>query len=657
MGILFTTRLPLDPRVRVERVVARLDLRTTRIAIVGMGPRGLTVLERLVANQRVQKSGTVQIYVFDPNPPGPGCHDPDQEEHLLVNTVAGQITQFSDSSVVNAGPILDGPSFHEWLSAENERKGTGTQPHADGYYSRAAFGRYLHWCYHYLVALAPHNCTIKSFREEVLSMERVEESWVLRTAMGSFWTDFVVLTTGHTKAAPRSARSTSAGPLLINDPYPIRDQLAGVSLGMTVGIEGLGLTCMDVIAELTVGRGGRFHVDAAGRRAYVASGREPSLVAYSRSGLPLSARARNQKGVSMQYRPHFLKLDAVRSLRAHRKLDFRHDILPLLWADMQYAYYEAYLRHKRDTLLSLLMLNQFMASDSQQQRDELVRQYIPPEDRLDWSSLYDPIPASALRSGIAFDGWLRGHIEADLAEATRGNLDSPIKAACDVVRDVRDNLRAAIDFSGLSEESHRWLMAEFVPFMNRIAVGPPESRVAELLALVDAGVLNIGFGPGARAVASPNGQLQIVAARWPERRTRIDVLVKARVSMHSPGDDASALLRSLLSSGYARLFKNGGFHPGGIEVDRNFNVVNGAGAPIPNLWALGIPTEGAKFYTFVVPRTGVNSTALVDAGRVVLDLLGQIRRQQQTHAAVDSDDAQVPTTEYASAFASMYGTL
>ena len=621
-----------------------------------MGPRGLTVLERLVANQRAQKFDAVRIYIFDPNPPGTGCHDPDQAGHLLVNTVAGQITQFSDSTVVNAGPVLDGPSFHEWLTAEDLRNGAASHSNPDGYYSRAAFGRYLHWCYHYLVALAPANCKITFFRHEVLSMDRVDESWVLQTGAGAIWTDFVVLTTGHTKAAARTAPSTSVGTLVIDDPYPIREQLACVSPGMTVGIEGLGLTTMDVIAELTVGRGGRFHVDASGQRTYTASGREPQLLAYSRSGLPLTARARNQKGVSTQYRARFLKLDVVRAMRAQRKLDFRNDILPLLWADMQYAYYEAYVRLKRDTLLSVLLLNQFVATDSAAQRDEMVRQYIPEEDRFDWESLVDPVPAQALRSGPAFDAWLRRHIESDLAEAARGNVDSPIKAACDVVRDLRDNLRAAIDFGGLTEESHRWLMAEFVPFMNRIAVGPPASRMAELLALVDAGVAEIGFGPGAQCVKSTQGRWKITSAQWPERRRPVDVHVKARVSMHSPADDSSPLLRGLLSDGYARLFTNGRFHPGGIEVDRNFNVVSGSGAPITNLWALGIPTEGPKFYTFVVPRTGVNSTALVDAGRVVLDLLGQIGHRQP-HAPVERDDAPVPTTEYASAFASMYATL
>jgi len=36
--------------------IGRKTMRNARIAIVGMGPRGLTVLKRLVANERAQKS-------------------------------------------------------------------------------------------------------------------------------------------------------------------------------------------------------------------------------------------------------------------------------------------------------------------------------------------------------------------------------------------------------------------------------------------------------------------------------------------------------------------------------------------------------------------------------------------------------------------------
>lgn len=630
-----------------------------------MGPRGLTVLERIVANERVRKSANIEIFIFDPHPPGVGCHDPEQEDYLLVNTVAGQITQFSDASVIGAGPILEGPSFYQWLEEQRSTKVGGrwaSQPISpDAYYSRALFGRYLYWVYHYLAALAPSHVQINLVQESILSTDRLaEDSWVLSTKSGSFCVNYLFLTTGHTKpaakplAAPEREHSATR---VIDDPYPIKSTIAAITSDMTVAIEGMGLTMFDVVAALTSGRGGRFIVDEDGRTRYLPSGHEPRLVAYSRSGLPLTARATNQKGVSIQYKARFLLADKVRSMRAGRKLDFVTDIFPLLLADMQFAYYEAYLRERRDPVTSMLFCNQFVCADVAG-REELIRQYVPEADRLSWDRLVDPIPEDALSTPEDFHDWLMEHLRQDLREAYKGNVRGPLKAACDVVRDLRDNLRAAIDHGGLTEASHRWLMSEFVPIMNRIAVGPPSSRIAEMLALVEAGVLEISHGPGTSCKQmQPGERMRVTSGLWPDKSTAVDVVIKARVPMHSPADDSSPLLRGLLKAGHLRLFYNGGFHPGGIEVTREFNWVTASGHTVENAWALGIPTEGGKFYTFVVPRSGVNSTALVDAGRAVSKMLALITGD--TPAPIDEPtiDAPVPTTEYASAFASLYGAL
>jgi hypothetical protein len=250
------------------------------------------------------------------------------------------------------------------------------------------------------------------------------------------------------------------------------------------------------------------------------------------------------------------------------------------------------------------------------------------------------------------------HLRQDQIEAKKGNVDGPLKVACDVVRDLRDNLRAAIDFGGLTEASHRWLLSDFAPVMNRIAVGPPVSRIAEMLALIDAGLLDVGFGPGAACHrGGPGDRMRVVSAQWPERSVAVDALVAARVSMHSPADDASPLLRGLLNAGYVRLFHNGAFHPGGIEVCRHFNWVSERGSSVHNAWSLGIPTEGVKWYTFVVPRSGVNSTALVDAGRAVTKMLSMIAGHTTRRPEKVTELSSVPSRAYASAFASLHGAL
>lgn len=642
---------------------------TIQIGIIGAGPRGLTVLERIVANERARQCAPVEILLFDPNEPGVGCHDPEQAEFLSVNTVAGQITQFSDVSVIGAGPAMEGPSFYQWLHDEPRIARTVAEPgapvSADAYYPRSLFGRYLHWVFHYLCALAPAHVKIRFVRAAVTRAERsTEDTWVLSTPVGAFRANYLFLTTGHSK--PAQAEAGSAGQTkrasarrpattVVSDPYPIKEKLSFVAPGMTVAIEGMGLTACDVLAELTVGRGGRFVLSSPnGEKKYISSGNEPRIIAFSRSGLPLTARAVNQKGVSVQYRPRFLFAQKLRELRATRKLDFSRDVMPLLLADMQYAYYEALLRERRDPVASMLFCNQFVCADLAR-REELIAKYVPAQNRFSWDSLVAPVPDAALATRTEFRGWLETHLRHDLAEAGKGNVDSPVKAASDVLRDLRDTLRAAIDFGGLSEASHRWLLSEFAPVMNRVAVGPPQSRIAEMLALMEAGVLEADWGPGAACERSARGFMQIASARWPEHKAEVHALIKARVSMPSPRDDASPLMRGLLDAGYVRPFYNGNFHPGGIEINRDFNWVSRRGEVIGNAWALGIPTEGIKFYTFVVPRSGVNSTALVDAGRAVSAMLSSINRQPAVHAPVVASP--LPTEEDASAFASMHGAL
>ncbi len=654
---------------------------SAHIAIVGLGPRGLSVLERIVAHERASRSTPMVIHLFDANEPGVGCHDPAQPNHLLVNTVAAQITQFCDSSVVGAGPILQGPSFHEWMQDDRTRPRacSNSSSSPDDYHSRAYFGRYLRWVYHYLRRLAPPHVRVVFVKASVKSVTRsADNSWLIDIDGSQQRVDYVFLTTGHgetnTKSNCPAALEKGQTTEVIDDPYPIAEKLKRIDASQTVAVEGLGLTTFDILAELTVGRGGHFETNPDGSKTYQRSGREPHIVAYSRSGLPLSARAMNQKGMSGQYRPRFLMSARLKELRSVRQLDFELDVLPKLIADMEFAYYEAY--HSKvhhDALTTMMFSQQFAYADAAERR-ALVEHYIPEADRFVWQRLMNPIPATALSTHAEFSGWLREHLRADLQEAALGNVGSPIKAASDVLRDLRDTIRAAVDFGGLTERSHRDFLSQFVPMMNRVAVGPPASRIAEMIALMDAGVLQADLGPDARCqTVAGERMMSVSSSKWLGLSREVHVLVRGRISMPLVTEDNS-LTGRLIQAGHIRRFRNGNFHPGGIEVDRNFNWVARNGQAVTNAWSLGIPTEGAKFYTFVVPRSGVNSTALVDAGRAVgqmLSMLVGLRDPQSREVDINlpavketSSDAQshevdsvLPTLEEASAFASLYGAI
>ena len=96
------------------------DHRTAlRVAIVGMGPRGLAVLERLLVRARAGAApAELAVWAVDDVEPGVGrIWRVGQPRWLVMNTVAGQVTMYSDGP---AGPPRagHGPSLADWLRAQ-----------------------------------------------------------------------------------------------------------------------------------------------------------------------------------------------------------------------------------------------------------------------------------------------------------------------------------------------------------------------------------------------------------------------------------------------------------------------------------------------------------------------------------------------------------
>lgn len=89
----------------------------TEICVVGAGPRGISVTERLLANarQRGPSAGRLVVHLVDPMLGAGGrVWSVDQPDVLLMNTIASQITMFTDESVICEGPVVRGPSLYEW---------------------------------------------------------------------------------------------------------------------------------------------------------------------------------------------------------------------------------------------------------------------------------------------------------------------------------------------------------------------------------------------------------------------------------------------------------------------------------------------------------------------------------------------------------------
>lgn len=618
-------------------------MRNYRVAIVGFGPRGLSLLERLAAAYRGLAPGfALAVDLVDPGAPGQGAHPAGQSDHLLANTVAGQVTMFTDDSVRGAGPIEPGPSLLEWANAAGYRRfgNTFKQARAGGaaieendYLPRSLLGRYFSDVFDRLVEGLPPNVVVTHHRclaKDVHRLANGHYEVVLDSGI-RLDANHVVIVTGHgdndLSEADRHLLDRAQALQSVNPrlrfiprvkPFSVLQSIPGDAI---VGIQGIGLTAYDIIADLTIGRGGEFHAQSDGRLRYRASGQEPRLVVFSRQGIPFCARATNEKGVGGLYKPRFFTRSWIDGIRRDRyretgseQLDFERDLWPVLVKEMCFAY-------------RLSETGETEALD-----------YEPlPRHRAIIERLLFPFKGKTFDTSEAFAAAVKQHVEDDVAHAQGGNVSDPVKAATDVLRDVRDYLRYAVDYGGLTEQSHRAFLNEAVPNMYRLSAGAPKERNMELLALFEAGLLS--FGPG------PNAQLDLDETRAcfvlhstrltePASRT-FDVLVRARTDCAVElGGQTSPFLRNLLDGGMIRPFKNGAFLPGGLDVDSSQNVVDAHGQVQKRVWALGIPAEGPNFCTYVLPRVQVNSRFLQFSGRCAVSILADIQAQD---AALDRE--------------------
>ena len=332
--------------------------RVASVALVGAGPRGTSVLERLCASApELLAPGTrLTVHVVDPSPPGPGrVWRTAQPAELLMNTVASQVTLFTDDSVDCSGPIRPGPSLHTWADGELG---------PDDYPTRAQYGQYLEWVFAEVVRGAPPALRVETHRARATRLDDTADGHqILVLDNGRTLPDLsaVVLAQGHLPAVADRAQQRLAayadrhGLRHVPPANPADLDLSCVAPGETVLLRGLGLNFFDHMALLTTARGGRFRRTAAGLR-YLPSGREPHLRAGSRRGIPYQARGDNAKGPYGRHVPLVLTPDVISRFRKRADSgdapDFLTEIWPLVAKEVETVYYEGLLG--RAALLSTL---------------------------------------------------------------------------------------------------------------------------------------------------------------------------------------------------------------------------------------------------------------------------------------------------------------
>ncbi|MFJ4947173.1 FAD/NAD(P)-binding protein [Streptomyces sp. NPDC088760] len=593
------------------------------VAIIGMGSRGLGLLERLVAHCLIRPA-PVTVHLVDPQPPGPGFHLAGQPDHLLLNTVCSQLTAFADERMVEGPVPLSGPSLAEWCEERDlrladdgytVRAGRGHRIRPNDFLPRRLLSEYLAWAAEEIVAAAPDCLTVVRHRCEAVDVRPGPAGTeVVELADGTLLdADAVFVTVGHHSLYRPAA--PAAEPRLISRPYPLPEALDGVAPGERVAVLGTGLTAMDVVASLTLGRGGRHERHASGLR-YVPSGREPGIVLANRSGLPSRSRPHLAPD-RVRFAPLALTSDGVARLRRRRadgRLHFREDVLPLIEAEMELAYHRTL--RARECGDAAAAGREFAERVRQAGYEALLAECRARRGPSPLGGILSPAPAGRQWDDHeAYARWFTGEVAADLAEARAGLGVSPLKEALEVLRDHRDVLRTVVDAPGLDDASLAGFFGEFTATVNRLVIGPQLDRSAELLSLVQAGVVQLGPGPRPKVVA-PAGQgpwiLESTALRRPAS-VEVDHVVHAHVREPAPDRVPGSLLGRLVGAGRVRTLGSRGGPAHGLDVTREGRGVDHAGNPQPRLFFLGPHTEGSSYYNHYVPSPGVPSRALMDA--------------------------------------------
>ncbi|GLY53533.1 FAD/NAD(P)-binding domain-containing protein [Lentzea sp. NBRC 102530] len=560
------------------------------LVVIGGGPRAAGLLERIAAQSPTQ---AVAVHVVDPHPPGAGRVWRHAQSPLLrMNSMAEDVTVFTDSSFGGTGPVRPGPSLAEW---------TGIDPTA--FPSRQVQSGYLSWFFDHARKSLPPNISVTVHRASAVGVDGRE---VLLDDGESLHADVLLLALGHLDAELEpehrklAEHAVEHGLVYLPPLYSADADLSAVT--GDVVLRGFGLAFIDLMVLLTEGRGGRYERGPDGL-AYVPSGAEPTLYVGSRRGVPYHSKTGYRLQGTRPALPRFFVADEVRG----PELDFRADVWPLMAKEIAWGHYhELFTGHPGRVRMPF---EEFAAAFAalpwygEEMRALELRAVPDPADRLDFERLDRPLAGLTFSSAEEFQEHLRAYVEADVARRSDPRHSADLGAFLALLS-VYGQVADLMPFDG-------WWHGYF----SYLASGPPPDRLEELLALSRAGIVRfLGADMWVEAV---EGAFVAGSATTPDV-VRANGLIEARLPSHTLSRTVDPVLRSLRAAG-AVSEDDAGL----VRVSASGRLIGENGEEDPTRFAVGPFTTGKSYAAFARPRTNAPAFRQNDAlAREFLRLLG-----------------------------------
>lgn len=635
------------------------NTQSTRTAIIGAGPRGTSVLERLLAHsshraehQEGEAAVRLHIDVIDPYPAGPGhVWQPGQSRLFLMNTQSFYPTLIPEDPALPAA--VAGTTFDRWRERQRQDPlpSLTTDERAElavlgsnDFPSRALYGRYLRSTLEDLLAEAPGGVTIEFHETSALSVHPVGDgTFDVGLATGAaIRADSVVLALGHipSRLNPEQRElQASAGQLglrYLPPAVPADVDWAAIPAGEPVLVRGMGLNFFDTMVQLTEGRGGKFTAGGpAGRLEYEPSGQEPFIIAASRRGTPYRAKAALEGYYASSVTLRYLTEAALdRFEAAGIRPGFDHDLWPLLHRDTLWAYYSTLVRAQPgavpDGAAFLAALEEALhphahsAANWEDAVDSVLAIHVGPRHRLNLPGLAAPLAGRTFASRAEQDAAI---VEFLLDDARRSALgeDDPVKMAIGALHHGRAVLKTAVADGGITDES--WvagLRGWFESFVEGLASGPPALRSEQLAALARAGVVSF-VGPDPKFGVDRKAGTFTAASPWVEgppaaARTMVEAL--------APGNRVSAndspLLQQLLNDGLVRsrhmmTAEGAPVQSTGLDVEPHpYRPLAANGSVTEGMYVLGLQLSSAQWGTAIAAEAHQPGTPAYRSGQRTL---------------------------------------
>ncbi|MFS0696967.1 FAD/NAD(P)-binding protein [Streptomyces nitrosporeus] len=613
------------------------------LVIVGAGPRATGLLERIAANAPELWDGErkLAIHLVDPHPPGPGrIWRHGQSPLLRMNSMAEDVTMFTDEMSTVEGPVRPGPSLAEWAASfsgepEAPRHAPHTEP-ADpdvlaelstltgtDFPTRRAQSAYLDWVFRRVLAELPASVTVEWHRATATAVSDAPDGRQhvrLSGRTAPLRADTVVLAQGHLSSAPtaehraRAAFARRHGLFHLPPSFSDDAGLSALRPGEHVLLRGFGLAFIDLMVLLTEGRGGTYRTGPDGMPVYLPSGREPVLHVGSRRGVPYHAKTHYSLLGPRPPLPRYFGPGAVDTLAARgRPLDLRRDVWPLMAKEIGFGHYhELFHAHPERTALpwpEFLAAYDRLGWYSEEMTALVTRAVRDPADRLDFEALDHPLEGLVFATPEAFRSHLREHIARDVARREDAAHSADLGAFLALLS-VYGQLPRLVTAGRLTARSvAAGLDGWWNGFFSFLASGPPGFRLRQLLALSEAGLVHF-LGADLRiGTDETTGTFVATSPTVPGHRVHATALVEAYLPGPNLDRTRDPLLRHLhrhgtlteeVISDSTHTHRSGRLRvtpAGGRVIDA------GLGGPHPRLVALGAPTDSRAQAAFARPRT------------------------------------------------------